>query len=82
MPIESEAHAPSDFWSKWILNAADKRQKIAQIYIWYNHTSVIKSFSVSYHQLLNSNLRSLTGAEPETDDVLQCCIITNHTRCC
>ncbi len=30
MPIESEgARAPSDFWAKWILNAASKRQKIA-----------------------------------------------------
>ncbi len=30
MTIQSEgAHAPSDFWAKWILNAASKRQKIA-----------------------------------------------------
>ncbi len=29
MPIESErARALSDFWAKWILNAASKRQKI------------------------------------------------------
>ncbi len=27
MPIQS-AHNPSDFWDKWILNAASKRQKI------------------------------------------------------
>ncbi len=31
MPIQSEgARAPSDFWAKWILNAASKRQKIAE----------------------------------------------------
>ncbi len=31
MPIQSEgARAPSDFWAKWILNAASKRQKIAK----------------------------------------------------
>ncbi len=30
MPIQSEgARAPLDFWAKWILNAASKRQKIA-----------------------------------------------------
>ncbi len=30
MPIQSEgARALSDFWAKWILNAASKRQKIA-----------------------------------------------------
>ncbi len=28
MSIETkEARAPSDFWAKWILNAASKRQK-------------------------------------------------------
>ncbi len=26
---------------------------------------MIRKFSASYHQLLNSNLRSLAGAEPE-----------------
>ncbi len=44
MPIETKgARAPSDFWAKWILNAASKRQKIAEsyFYIWYNHTCVI-----------------------------------------
>ncbi len=31
MPIQSEgARAPSDFWGKWILKAAFKRQKIAE----------------------------------------------------
>ncbi len=29
MPIQS-ARALSDFWAKWILNAASKRQKIAE----------------------------------------------------
>ncbi len=30
MPIQSKgARASSDFWAKWILNAASKRQKIA-----------------------------------------------------
>ncbi len=84
-PIETKgARAPSDFWAKWILNAASKRQKTAEsyFYIWYNHTGVIRSFSASNHQLLNSNLSSLAGAEPETDAFLQRCIITNHTRCC
>ncbi len=28
--LEPEARAPSDFWAKWILNAASKRQKIAE----------------------------------------------------
>ncbi len=32
-------------------------------------TGVIRTFSVSYHQLLNSNMRSLVGAEPETGSV-------------
>ncbi len=28
MPVQSEgARAPSDFWAKWILNAASKREK-------------------------------------------------------
>ncbi len=78
------ARAPSDFWAKWILNAASKRQKIAEsyFYIWYNHTGVIRSFRASNHQPLNSNLSSLAGAEPETDAFLQRCIITNHTRFC
>ncbi len=85
MPIETkEARAPSDFWAKWIFNAASKRQKIAEsyFYIWYNHTDLIRSFSASNHQLLNYNLSSLAGAEPETDTFLQRCIITNHTRFC
>ncbi len=59
MPIETKgARAPSDFWAKWILNAPSKRQKIGEsyFYIWYNHTGVIRSFSASNHQLLNSNL--------------------------
>ncbi len=83
MPIETKgARASSDFWAKWILNAASKRQKIAEsyFYIWYNHTSVIKSFSASNHQPLNSNLCS--QAEPETDAFWQRCIITNHTIGC
>ncbi len=29
------------------------------------------AFSGAHHQLLNSNLRSLTGAEPETDAFLR-----------
>ncbi len=41
---------------------------------------MIRSFSAAHHQLLNSNLHSLAGAEPETDAFLQRCIITNHTR--
>ncbi len=85
MPIETKgARAPSDFWAKWILNAPSKRQKIGEsyFYIWYNHTGVIRSFSASNHQLLNSNLSSLAGAEPGTGVFLQRCIITNHTRCC
>ncbi len=85
MPIETKgARAPSDFWAKWILNAASKRQKIAESYfsIWYNHTGVIRSFSASNHQPLNSNLSSLAVAEPETDAFLQGCIITNHTQFC
>ncbi len=85
MPIQTKgAHAPSDFWAKWILNAPSKRQKIAEsyFYIWYNHTGVIRSFSASNHQPLNSNLSSLAGAEPETDVFLQRCIITNHTWFC
>ncbi len=62
MPIQTDgAHAPSDWWAKWILNSASKRQNIS-----HNHTSVIRSFSASYHQLINSNLCSLAGAEPET----------------
>ncbi len=85
MPIETKgARAPSDFWAKWIFNAASKRQKIAEsyFYIWYNHTGVIRSFSALNHQLLNSNRCSLAGAQPETDVFLQRCIITNHTRFC
>ncbi len=74
--LNAEARAPSDFWAKWILNAASKRQKIAEsyFYIWYNHTGVIRSFSASNHQPLNSNRSSLAGAEPETDAFLQRCI--------
>ncbi len=31
MSIETKgAGAPSDFWAKWIFNAASKRQKIAE----------------------------------------------------
>ncbi len=31
MPIQSEgARSPSDFWAKWILKAASKRQKTAK----------------------------------------------------
>ncbi len=84
MPIETKgSRAPSDFWAKWILNVASKRQIIAEsyFYIWYNHTGMIRSFSAS-NQLLYSNLSSLAGAEPETDAFLQRCIITNHTRFC
>ncbi len=33
-PIQSErTRAPSDFWARWILNAASQRQKIAEQYI-------------------------------------------------
>ncbi len=69
MPIQSKgARAPSDFLAKSILNAAPKRQKspISIFYIWFNHIGVIRTFSASYHQLLNSNLVNvvLAGAEP------------------
>ncbi len=52
-----------------------KNSQIIFFYIWYNHTGVIRSFSASY-------LRSLAGAEPETDAFVHRCIITNHTRFC
>ncbi len=38
------------------------------LYIW--HKGVIRSLSAAHHQLLNSNLHSLAGAEPETDAFL------------
>ncbi len=85
MPIQSEgARAPSDFWAKWILNAASKRQKIAEyffIYIWYNHTSVIRSFTASAAKF-KSAFDTLAGAESETDAFEQHCITPNHTRFC
>ncbi len=37
--------------------------------------AVIRTFSASYHQLLNSNLRSLAAAEPEEDVFLQHCVL-------
>ncbi len=88
--VTQRRHAHSKWWffqifepsGFWMQLPKDKKQPNNIFYIWYNHTSVIKSFSASYHQLLNSNLRSLAGAEPETDAFVQRCIMANHTRCC
>ncbi len=61
---------PLRFLSQADFDAASKRQKNSRFIFSICNTiatSVIRTFSASYHQLLNSNLRSMIAAEPETD---------------
>ncbi len=41
---------------------------------------MIRSFSAAQHRLLNSNLRSLAGAEPDIDVFLQHCALQPITH--
>ncbi len=83
-PLKLRGTCPLRFLSQVDFECSSKRQKIAEsyFYIWYNNTGILRSFSASNHQLLNSNLSSLADAKPETGAFLQRCIITNHTRFC
>ncbi len=73
MPIQSEGGRcqVAPFLSLVDFECSFQKTKNNIFYIWYNLTNVIKSFSASYYQLLNSNLRLLAGTEPETDTFLQ-----------
>ncbi len=63
---------------RFFFDAASKREKNSRlifVYILYNHSRRDWTFGASYHQLLNSNLRLLAGAEIETDAFLQQCAL-------
>ncbi len=81
--VSPQIFEPSGFWKQL---PKDKKLPNNICYMWYHHvvSFMIRTFSASYHQLLNSNLRSLDGAEPETGAFIQLCalFITNHTWVC
>ncbi len=47
----------------------------------YDHTGVIRTFSASRHQLLNSNLLSCFGWRGARSDVLSICHIITTIQC-
>ncbi len=67
-PLKVRGHVPPQIFEGILMQLPKNSRFIFSIFNTIA-TGVIRTFSVSYHQLLNSNMRSLVGAEPETGSV-------------
>ncbi len=77
-PFKVRVHMPPQIFGQVDFECSFQKTKNCRIIfsIFDSITPVwFKSFSASYHQLLNSNLRSLAGTEPETDAFIQLCTL-------
>ncbi len=71
IPPQMDSHVPLQiFDTSWFWKQLPKDKQIVNnmCYIWYNHivSFMIRMFSASNHQLLNSNLRSLALSQRQT----------------